>query len=103
MREAKSTTEMVTNLQTKLDVQDNLDGQITELIKQKEQEQDEKIIERQESLKQAAHMKELKTLKELIDKDVVNLKKELAVRQNQEVEAAVFEKLSSHRDSESGR
>ena len=94
---------MVTNLQTKLDVQDNLDNQIGELIKQKEQEQDEKIIERQEALKEAARMKELKTLKELIDKDVVNLKKELAVRQNQEVEEAVLEKLSSHRESESGK
>ena len=47
-------------------------------------------------------MKELKTLKELIDKDVVNLQKELAVRQNQDVEAAVLDKVSSHRSNEAG-
>ena len=65
-------------MQKKLDVQDNLDAQIAELLEQKAKEQDKKIVEREQVLKEAARMKELKTLKELCDKDVANLQKELA-------------------------
>jgi len=91
-------------LQKKLDVQDNLDAQMAELLEQKAKEQDKKIIEREQVLKEAARMKELKTLKELCDKDVANLQKELAQRQNQDVEVAVLEAVeSTHRSSELGK
>ena len=52
-------------------------------------------------MKKAARVKELKTLKELCDKDVVGLQKELAIKQNEDIETAVLQAVeTSHRSHE---